>query len=330
MLIAGLLASSAQALGAATAPRAPQTVVTRDVRSGKMVTIVGCMHYNPASIALAARCVEESPRLGAVVVESCESRWRRTQELSPRGSVVREYVLPSEMLAAADVAEARGVPLSLGDVDVKDFTPRLRELLAESLADLASPAGWKRTYDDLRRGLRLAFDVSDLEGDAIGFGDFAKPDLLLGFFVSLARYPAAAAVKAPAPFLALASVLGLGFSALETAAADADALAAAGEESPATMALGAFLLALDVLMPIVFARLLLVAFLEERNVRLARSITEAATREQGDVVAVLGALHVNGVARLLKTRDAAVEDETAPAGTWWTDDLLLEQPAAAE
>ena len=41
-------------------------------------------------------------------------------------------------------------------------------------------------------------------------------------------------------------------------------------------------------------RLLLVAFLEERNVRLARSITEAAARERGDVVAILGALHVNG------------------------------------
>ena len=66
-------------------------------------------------------------------------------------------------------------------------------------------------------------------------------------------------------------------------------------------------------------RLLLVAMLEERNVRLARSITEAADRSRGNVVAVLGALHVNGVARLLK--DPAGYGE-GKAGTWWTDDMI--------
>ena len=58
------------------------------------------MHYNPSSIALATRCVEEQEGLGAVVVESCESRWRRTQEVSPPGSIGR-VLLPSEMLATA-------------------------------------------------------------------------------------------------------------------------------------------------------------------------------------------------------------------------------------
>ena len=61
------------------------------------------MHYNPVSIALAERCVEEQEGLGAVVVESCESRWRRTQEVSPPGSIGR-VLLPSEMLAAAEAA----------------------------------------------------------------------------------------------------------------------------------------------------------------------------------------------------------------------------------
>jgi len=70
--------------------------------------------------------------------------------------------------------------------------------------------------------------------------------------------------------------------------------------------------------PVVFGRLLLVAFLEERNLRLARSITEAATRSDGSVVAILGALHVNGVARLLRSPDALPDGK---AGTWWTDDM---------
>ena len=89
------------------------------VHSKRDVTLVGAMHYNPVqdpcpltfesltpstqvSIALAERCVEEQEGLGAVVVESCESRWRRTQEVSPPGSIGR-VLLPSEMLATACV-----------------------------------------------------------------------------------------------------------------------------------------------------------------------------------------------------------------------------------
>ena len=279
----------------AFALRRPQTVVCRDARTQREVTLVGCMHYNPASIALAADCVREAPALGAVVVESCESRWRKTQQTSPAGSFARRYLLPSEMLAAADVAAERGLPVSLGDVDVKEFTPRLRELFAESVRDLLSPPdGWRRVFDDLKRGAGLAFDVSDLGGEALGFEDFLRPGLLLGLAGSFLRYPAAAAVKAPGPFFALATLLTVGGSTLETAATNADALAAAGESSPELYALSAVLFAMDVVLPIVFSRLLLVAFLEERNVRLARSITEAAARERGDVVAILGALHVNG------------------------------------
>lgn len=306
----------------AFALRRPQTVVCRDARTQREVTLVGCMHYNPASIALAADCVREAPALGAVVVESCESRWRKTQQTSPVGSFSRRYLLPSEMLAAADVAAERGLPVSLGDVDVKEFTPRLRELFAESLRDLLSPPdGWRRIFDDLKRGAGLAFDVSDLGGEALGFEDFLRPGLLLGLAGSFLRYPAAAAVKAPAPFFALATLLTVGGSTLEAAATNADALAAAGESSPELYALSAVLFAMDVVLPIVFSRLLLVAFLEERNVRLARSITEAAARERGDVVAILGALHVNGVAKLLKSGEAL---EPGKAGTWWTEDMIEE------
>ena len=60
------------------------------------------------------------------------------------------------MLAAAEAAEERGVPISLGDTDVGELGPRLKELLIASLMDLLSPGeGWKRIGDDLRRGARL-------------------------------------------------------------------------------------------------------------------------------------------------------------------------------
>ena len=50
---------------------------------------------------------------------------------------------------------------------------------------------------------------------------------------------------------------------------------------------------------VLMSRLLLVAFLEERNAELARSIRRAAAETQAPVVAILGGLHVNGVARCL-------------------------------
>ena len=340
---AAFLASMARActglllLSAASALRQPQTVTLRDAHSKRDVTLVGAMHYNPVqdpcpltfesltpstqvSIALAERCVEEQEGLGAVVVESCESRWRRTQEVSPPGSIGR-VLLPSEMLAAAEAAEERGVPISLGDTDVGELGPRLKELLVASLMDLLSPGeGWKRIGDDLRRGARLAFDTSDLDGDALEFSDFLKPDLLLGFVTSLLAYPAAALVKAPIPVGGLLVGSAFGANYLESAAREADALAAAGGDSSASyLLLSGVLIVLDILFPIVFGRLLLVAMLEERNVRLARSITEAADRSRGNVVAVLGALHVNGVARLLKDPSGYGEGK---AGTWWTDDMI--------
>ena len=281
------------------------------------------MHYNPVSIALAERCVEEQEGLGAVVVESCESRWRRTQEVSPPGSIGR-VLLPSEMLAAAEAAEERGVPISLGDTDVGELGPRLKELLIASLMDLLSPGeGWKRIGDDLKRGARLAFDTSDLDGDALEFSDFLKPDLLLGFVTSLLAYPAAALVKAPIPVGGLLVGSAFGAHYLEQAAREADALAAAGDDSASYLLLSAVLIVIDILFPIVFGRLLLVAMLEERNVRLARSITEAADRSGGAVVAILGALHVNGVARLLKDPSGYGEGK---AGTWWTDDMIEAKP----
>ena len=132
----------------------------------------------------------------------------------------------------------------------------------------------------------MAFDTSDLDGDALEFSDFLKPDLLLGFVTSLLAYPAAALVKAPIPVGGLLVGSAFGAHYLEQAAREADALAAAGDDSMSYLLLSAVLIVLDILFPIVFGRLLLVAMLEERNVRLARSITEAADRSRGNVVAI--------------------------------------------
>ncbi|GMI14996.1 hypothetical protein TrVE_jg10973 [Triparma verrucosa] len=295
----------------------PQVVTCKDIRTKSKVILVGSVHFNPASIALARKTVATEENLGAVVVESCEARWKRSLEVSPEGSFLGD-VLPSEMQAAALVAKDRGVPLSLGDVDINDFSPRLKVILKETLADLFSPAGWGRIAKDVQRGASLAFDTTTL-ADSLQPTDFIRSDVLLGFAVSLIRYPIAAALKAPVPFAIFAifaTSMTLGSTQLDSAIANAEA------SGDANLALTIALSIFNVLLPIVFARLLLVGFLEERNVRLARSISEAA--ERGNVIAILGGLHVNGVAKLLESEDALTGDGGGDkkAGTWWTEEMI--------
>ena len=207
--------------------------------------------------------------------------------------------LPSEMQAAAVAASDRGVPLSLGDVDVEQFSLRVKSILKTTLVDLITPAGWGRINEDIRRGASLAFDTRYME-DSLQPGDFFKPDLLLGFAVSLIRYPVAAAVKAPVPFTLFAVSFAAITSSLDAAISQTSANPSLSSEE---LVLTSIITLFNVLLPVVFARLMLVAFLEERNVRLARSITQAAERTNGNIVAILGGLHVNGVAKLLESED---------------------------
>ena len=93
---AALLAPSSRAvrrrtcLMAAAAPADPADAVLSifDEKTQSRVVLVGTMHFNPVSIALAERVVREeaaSGRLRAVAVESCPSRWNATLEAQPPG-----------------------------------------------------------------------------------------------------------------------------------------------------------------------------------------------------------------------------------------------------
>jgi len=225
------------------------------------------------------------------------------------------------MQAASIAATDRGVPLCLGDVDVDDFTPRLKAIFKGTLTDLLTPAGWGRIRTDIQRGASLAFDTSSLEDSLQPYDFISDPAVLLGFTVSLVRYPIAAAVKAPVPFAVFATSLTAISSFFDSAlstSVDAPPL------STGELVLTSIITIFNILLPVVFARLMLVGFLEERNVRLARSITEAASLTNGSVVAILGGLHVNGVAKLLESEEMLRGDRggDTKAGTWWTDDMV--------
>ena len=113
-----LAAAAALAPGLKAPGRTPQVLRLRDATTGQEISLVGTVHYNPASVARAkdevSSAIDRSP-LGAVVVESCTNRWGRSLELAPPGSLPARLIC-SEMQGAAGIAMQNQVPVMLGDV----------------------------------------------------------------------------------------------------------------------------------------------------------------------------------------------------------------------
>ena len=278
---------------ASVALRTPQVLRLRDATTLQQISLVGTVHYNSASIARAREEASADP-LGAVVVEACMSRWKKSLELAPPGSVAARLI-GSEMQAAAGAAAQKDVPVMLGDSDVGPFLLRVKALARDTVRQLADPlgGGWRAIYADLDRTLRSTFDTADiaasellLEGELpLAVTDFARPDIALGFALSLARYPTAFALKAPIPFAGLcASIFALG-TAADTADAAAAAAVGAGDLLSPVLVATALLAAAEAALVVLLGRLLLVAFLEERNAELARSIRRAAAESDAPCAA---------------------------------------------
>ena len=79
-------------VAAALALRSPQVLRMRDSVTNQEISLVGTVHYNPASVARSKEevrlVISQKEKLGAVVVESCTNRWERSAELAPPGSLI--------------------------------------------------------------------------------------------------------------------------------------------------------------------------------------------------------------------------------------------------
>ena len=275
---------------AAAKSEAPQVLTLFDPKTRSRVVLVGTMHFNPYSIALARDVVaaeSESGRLRAVAVESCPSRWNATLDAQPIGSLLR-LVCDNEMQAAAECGEANGATVELVDQTIEDVGRRVVQMSALTFVELLTPwdGGWNRIYADFRQALQ---QVGGGGGDgSLGAGAFLDPRLLVGFPLSLVRYPLSIGLKSPL----LLGLIGLAIFGTYT-------LDMATEETVGEL-VGA--LAFSVVETIFLGRLLLVVLLEERNFILARNIRKAcfANKPGGSIVAVLGMAHLNGVAALLR------------------------------
>jgi len=328
---------SSEGPSAMPAGRTPQVIRLRDNVTQQEIRIVGAIHNNPASIALSMNEVvlalkQHNGQLGALVVESCQSRWNRSFEDFPPGSLIARLT-PSETQSAASVAQKSGVPIMLGDTDIGPLADRVAKLTKQYLFDLFNPffGGWRLTIRDLRRTVRSNLDTSDiaeskllLDGEApLSVIDFVRPEVLLGFLVTFLRYPLVIALQAPLPYIIFALVW---FALSSSTIRLEDSFAALGAISDAVVESDAFwilkaeagiFLNLAAAIYVLILRTYLVAFIEQRNAHIARSIRRAAAERKAPVVAILGSVHANGVARLLMSEDLPYADGLETDGVWW-------------
>ena len=279
--------STINAVGAAPAA-APQVLSVFDPKTSTRVVLVGTMHFNPRSIALARDVVNAEAvngKLRVVAVESCPTRWNATLEAQPAGSAMR-WICDNEMQAAAEAGQAfPDVKIELVDQTIEETGRRVVQIVALTLAELVT-FRWDRIGSDLSMALEHVKGEAALK--TLAPTALLDPRLLLGAPLSFVRYPLSLGLKSP---------LLLGILSLIVLAANQDF----GAEDTALELAGS--LAFAAFETIVLGRVLLVALLEERNYVLARNIRKAAfgAKPDGTIVAVLGMAHLNGVAALLES-----------------------------
>lgn len=281
----------------------PQTNVT--------VMLIGSMHYNPASIKLVENTLDDlgqTNKLGSVIIESCDIRWNKTQELIEKKRTKTDDdddneddddddeittvtqsndkdFLGNEMRAAWEIASLYQRPTVLGDQRINITVDALKASLKETAIDLISgPAGWKRSKDEIVESWERTIPVrgksiDDDEGyqylNAFAFFD---PRLLISLPVSLVKYPLSFLVKDPIPvgsfFIIIAALNYYGGDGSAGAVDVGDAIQNlfVAKEYPWTDYVVSFVVA--VLETVVFARLLLKPLLAERNEILAKSVLD--------------------------------------------------------
>jgi len=263
----------------AAMPKSTQLLEFREPTTGVMVKLVGCMHYNPASIKLTEDTIQSlaaNNQLGSVVIESCDIRWNQTNSLP----TAAKALLMSEMKKGCDLAVAAGRPVVLGDQRINLTVASLKNGLQETLSDMSTPwsGGWARYWNN----------VTVAREEALPFGSsyylnafaFLDPKLLLAAPVSLIKYPLSYFVKSPLKTTAVLALL----VAFDQSPSEAATLSTMTIE-PSIASIGERIgsLAVSGLEIAFFARIFLKELLMQRNVLLAQNILEQCKLYQSTV-----------------------------------------------
>jgi len=289
-------------------PKNKQVLKFVEPETNVTVMLIGSMHYNPASIQLVENMVDDlgkSNQLGSVIIESCDIRWNKTQEmmdkkreeqLAAMGDDISENesfidsspngkdFLGNEMRAAWEVATKYHRPTVLGDQRINITMDALQASLKDTAKDLflRGPSGWKRSRDEIVDNWKTTIPVAGNKQDGntkyLNAFAFFDPRLLISLPVSLVKYPLSFLVKDPVPvgtvfaILAFLNLYGDASSMDTFSFEELVATATTPKDYPFTDY--AFSLGIAILETVVFARLLLKPLLADRNEILAKSVLD--------------------------------------------------------
>ena len=265
--------------------------ILRLQRQGTPITLVGVMHYNPASCELVRSTILEEPALGAVCVELCDARFNATIASKwRRGPSFERTFFEDECQVAFEAAQdGAGLGVVLADQPIGETARRSADLLLATARDVLTPGGWRRIAADLTSG---AAELLDGGGGLRPADALLNGALLRGAPLAVARYLAA---SPPAAILLVGALLTL----------DALLAAIAVDTSVIGLPERAAEIALVLVVSAAALRVVLVALVLERNDALADAIAREA-RGGGAVIGVLGMVHMNGVRRRLLESSADV------------------------
>lgn len=259
-------AATTSPTAASSQSSAPQVLEFQEPTTGVTVKLIGCMHYNPASIQLTEDTINElakDDKLGSVIIESCDIRWNQTKQLP----MVIQNLLQSEMKAACELTlEEYQRPVILGDQRINITVSSMKQGFQETLLDLVTPwnGGWGRLVTNVTQAREEALPLGESYLNLLAFFD---PKLLLAAPVSLIKYPLSYFFKAPLRTSAFFMLLFL----LEQRPSDAMTIVTLDQMTVGDL-VGS--LAVSVVEIALFARIFLKELLLERNKLLAQNILE--------------------------------------------------------
>lgn len=311
----------------ATSSSSPQLLEFVEPTTGVTVNLVGCMHYNPASIKLTQdtiRSLAAEEKLGSIIIESCTLRWN----LSLESEDWIKKLLFSEMDAAHDLGMQYKRPVILGDQLINITMAELGNGFIETFKSLAQPTrGWQSLLETVQQARREAFPFGSQYISAFAF---LEPKFFLATPIAFLKYPASYMVRSPVATAVLLTWLAGGddtgaAAATATTTATANAMQLQSVDYVGDLVLSA-------LETIVFARVFLKELLADRNDILAKNILEQCQLYQQEprwkrwfrstsqvpyapdsaknkpnetgktIVAVVGIAHCNGIAKLLQEK----------------------------
>ena len=234
--------SSSSSLSSSWFPENRQVLTFVEPQTNVTVVLIGSMHYNPASIQLVEDTVEDlgaTNMLGSVIIESCDIRWNKTQEIMDKknakttaavvandndndNEAAQEFIdsnpndkdfLGNEMRAAWEVATRYHRPTVLGDQRINITMDALKDSLKGTAKDLflGGPSGWERSRDEIVANWKKTVPISagqpvpvaasstTAETRYLNAFAFFDPRLLISLPVSLVKYPLSFLIKDPIP-----------------------------------------------------------------------------------------------------------------------------------